>query len=501
MAKKWYLNMKKVDAADPHGPTVKLVAHRVEAGKFKRGSVKWSVKTKQSDQHVDFAAFDPKFNPETSDATDTKTFAHEFTFPEDISGVVYKFGVAPNSIITPNIKELAEEYETWKRVYFTLNYMAADSKALFDKAKPLVVKELARAGIELVEHESLKAGGPDEPMTLQGQDLAFVDRNKGDLTHAPYHIRVHMLRDIAGHEKNKKLTGVASAEAGDFQYVAQGEKLVLHTRAEQSKIDKFFSIDELVLTMGLDKETVPADKIKVRGATILVDLTPERLLALKGTSCAVKAKITGKAAETSSSALKLKITPTTTRELPAQDPDGKVGAWLDGDVLHIKTQAGWQVSAVLGIKGLVYGFGNKKSGGELSKTFYYEDEGKVVDDTSVTFDLSTSYVKTDGPNLAVPKHLRGSAAKRRAELEVELALWKAPKADAAEVTQDFSESADVTYAGGKMVLVTPLVLKAQGGVPDLKISALGSKMTLDKDQVRDCVQTPDDDEPTKDVTF
>lgn len=197
---KWYVNLDKYDSKNHHGTHARLLASLNPAARTQT-PCDWrfqAVGTDNTDATYIAAADRARLESAQTAQIDlpgpkNRKFENKFHFPH-VGGDTYEVACRLHGT-TDDL--MAEEFITWRKIYYTLNYVSKDCKELFDAAIDGAKQIFARSYVELVEHSRKKCRVVEKATEASTTNLAHLYSAKATaLVHKPFHARIVMVEDI-----------------------------------------------------------------------------------------------------------------------------------------------------------------------------------------------------------------------------------------------------------------------------------------------------------------
>jgi hypothetical protein len=191
--RKQYVNLLK-DAAKHHGAQVTLEVKASNLGPKKVGETDWWV------EPVGGANTDPKYlgaGERTRLLLNTvrnknDAFRNTLHLPH-VGGDKYKVRCAKKGTRAGALE--CEQFQTWRKIYYTVHWMNPDCLRIFNRVKGRFQDAFKKAFIELEQaatHKTLV----DERRTLSSNALFHLYRRSPPLANKPFHLRIVVLNDI-----------------------------------------------------------------------------------------------------------------------------------------------------------------------------------------------------------------------------------------------------------------------------------------------------------------
>ncbi|MBS2025682.1 MAG: hypothetical protein JST92_25055 [Deltaproteobacteria bacterium] len=241
MADKWFINTH---------PRIPLVLNRVGTVHVAKRKVEWLVNYDLGSS-ADFIERPPKFAKGEFTAlaqAEQAQWKEKYVTTEERTASQFK-----NEIEAPNMGGLkinvrvqkaagdgaqnidhASSYETWRKLYITLNYMTG-CEATFDAVFKEVKAEFAKAFIDL-EVVGRRATTSSADVTMQVSSLPGAELkhlHNGDLNEVPVHIRCLVANKLASEGKQETKLTVTPAGTDDVKFDKNKKTVTFNTKTMQ----------------------------------------------------------------------------------------------------------------------------------------------------------------------------------------------------------------------------------------------------------------------------
>ncbi|WP_437723767.1 hypothetical protein [Sorangium sp. So ce861] len=192
---KQYVNLP-VKAADHHGSRVTLEVQANNLGTTRIGVSEWWVEDAPgaTNTALKYLSATERARPRrTHSRNQSNTFRNTLLLPHT-GGDKYKVKCSKRGNRSSPVD--VEEFETWRKIYYTVHYMNAQCLATFTAVKARFEDAFKTpAFIELEQAGSLQTL-VDEPNTLASNSLPHLYRRHPPLANKPFHLRIVVLNDI-----------------------------------------------------------------------------------------------------------------------------------------------------------------------------------------------------------------------------------------------------------------------------------------------------------------
>lgn len=202
---KQYVNLPAKEGEKSFGnkPTLEAIPKKKGMLEFGKRKVMWEVAP--GDKNVDkkYLARDnrAKLKEEESTEADGK-FANVLTLPF-VGKETYKVKCKKKAKKPSDQTALKElEFETWRKIYYTIWVMNDDCEAIFTKVKDRFHAAFEPAGVELEQVGGILRCKTDEDWTLMTSDPAEYDlpwvypNGTAEIEHKPFHLKLVVLHDL-----------------------------------------------------------------------------------------------------------------------------------------------------------------------------------------------------------------------------------------------------------------------------------------------------------------
>lgn len=304
---KWYINLLKGNAdnntfqrgkATNHGPKIPLVATRKLGHGVKVAAAReaeWTLAWAPADHDAFFTPGTLLAAGQYTQEDAQKRFVNAIKAPP-IGGLTFTVKARKRAGQGASNVSLDAEFTTWRRIYYTVNFMNARCKRLFEAVEDDFKAAFAGAFIELKRRQSVKALGADEPMTLQSNaDATLSTKHAGALDRTPFHLRMVLVNDIASEEtRTLQWTMVRTTATPDVTYA--GTTITVQTHLQPHSSLRGFRVTKLVLTPSLPPVAV-APGLATRPSDDMVHVAmsdPSVSAAYQAVTAHKKVTVTGK---------------------------------------------------------------------------------------------------------------------------------------------------------------------------------------------------------------
>lgn len=190
---KQYVNLPN-RARDHHGPRVRLEVQAASLGPNRVGVSEWWVEPVGGDNTDQrYLSRGQRARMETSRVRNQRnTFRNTLLLPH-VGGDKHKPRCSKRGD-RANAVEM-EEFETWRKIYYTVHWMNPQCLATFNAVKGRFEDAFKDGFIELVQRKTLRTR-VDETRTRSTNALEHLYRTQPPLPDKPFHLRIVVLNDI-----------------------------------------------------------------------------------------------------------------------------------------------------------------------------------------------------------------------------------------------------------------------------------------------------------------
>ncbi|AKJ01557.1 hypothetical protein ATI61_103268 [Archangium gephyra] len=191
--RKQYVNLLR-DAAKHHGAKVTLEVKASNLGTKKVGETDWWV------EPVGGANVDPKYLSAVARVrllrktvrNKANAFRNTLQLPH-VGGDKYKVRCSKKGTRAGALE--CEQFQTWRKIYYTVHWMNADCQRLFNRVKGRFQDAFKKAFIEL-EQASTHKTLVDERRTRSSNALTHLYHRSPPLANKPFHLRIVVVNDL-----------------------------------------------------------------------------------------------------------------------------------------------------------------------------------------------------------------------------------------------------------------------------------------------------------------
>lgn len=193
---KQYVNLPR-KPKDHHGAEVRITVEAKDLGAGKVGTTEWTVEpVGGSNTDVKYLSKYARAKAKARFVRNEKGKFRNSLVLSHVGGDTYKVKCAKKGDASAS-KE-SDEYQTWRKIFYTVHWMNAACKATFDAVKGKFEDAFKVAFVEL-EKKADSRTKKDEPRTFATPPhLPHLYAATPKLAHKPFHLRIVVLNDIYG---------------------------------------------------------------------------------------------------------------------------------------------------------------------------------------------------------------------------------------------------------------------------------------------------------------